>query len=129
MQTARILLPILALVASASSCGAAQELKTVSECRNYREAWFTSENNDIRALSARELVSRAQEMMICARDIDKEPFEQGMTCDDAIKAGVFNTYAILSSAYYEEVYRRATSFLDRKNLSTAFITDDAKRHY
>ena len=68
-------------------------------------------------------------MMICARDIDKEPFEQGMTCDDAIKAGVFNTYAILSSAYYEEVYRRATSFLDRKNLSTAFIADDAKRHY
>lgn len=39
------------------------------------------------------------------------------------------SYAILSCAYYQEAYNRATSFLGRKNLAILFITDDAKRHY
>ena len=129
MQTAKILLPILALIASASSYAAAQELKTISECRAYREAWFTSEDKDIQRLSVRELYARAQQMTICGRDIDKEPLTQGMTCPESVKAAIdAMTYGTLAAGYYQEAFNRAAWFLDGKNLTTAFIADDAKQH-
>jgi hypothetical protein len=120
-------LSVLFLLTSACSYGAAQELKTVTECRSYREAWFTSENEDVHLLTVRELLWRGDQLMTCARDIDKEPLQQGMTCHDALKADIGEmTYTILSSAYYQEAYVRAGLFLASKNLVDSFVTDDEK---
>jgi hypothetical protein len=129
MKIANILVPLLVLISGSCSLTAAQELKTVTQCRSYREAWYSSAHKDMQQLTVRELVSRANQLMTCGKEIDKEPVEPGANWEDAAKAAIANMgYAILSATYYQEAFNRAAWFLESKNLSHEFITDDAKRH-
>ncbi|MBZ5534106.1 MAG: hypothetical protein LAO20_21975 [Acidobacteriia bacterium] len=106
----------------------AQELKTVAECRAHREAWYASASNDTKRLSVSDLVHRADQMIICGRDIDNKPVEVGMTRAQATDALLdASGYDQLALAYYREAFSRASRFIDKKNLSNEFIADDKNR--
>ena len=106
----------------------AQEVQTVAECRTLREAWFASVSVDIKRLSVTDLVHRADQMIVCGRDIDIKPVQVGMTkaqaMDALLDAGGYN---LLTLADYREAFNRASGFIDKKNLSNEFIADDKNR--
>jgi len=117
---------VLTLAAFSTGPSSAQEIKTIATCRAYREAWFTSEDKDIRRLSVREIVQRADQMMTCGKNIDTQPFTAGMTIDDAVKIGVEQLgYSILASAYLHEPFARASWFIENKRLTPEFLAADS----
>jgi hypothetical protein len=64
-------------------------------------------------------------MMTCGKEIDGQPFKEGMSNDDALKIAVAHTgYAVLSTTYLEEAFNRALWFIDNKQLSSAFLAAD-----
>jgi hypothetical protein len=67
-------------------CCSAQEIKTVNQCRTYRETWRSSADSDTKELTVRELVQRAGQMMTCGKEIDKEPLQSGMTATETLMA-------------------------------------------
>jgi hypothetical protein len=116
---------LVVLVVTATSFG--QELNTVALCRAYREAWIASADSDVKHLSIKELVHRADQMMTCGKQIDGRPLTAEMTQDDALKTMIENLgYATLSSAYYDEAFHRAAWFIDSKTLMREFLTADGK---
>ena len=101
------------------------EIKTVAQCRSYREAWNTSVDYDTEHSSARLLYNRAEQLITCAKDIDRSPLEPGMTMDETMKAVIaHSSYAILAATYYQTAFNRATWFLSNKHLTNEFITAD-----
>jgi len=101
------------------------EIKTVAQCRSYREAWNTSVDYDTEHSSARLLYNRAGQLIACAKDIDRAPLEPGMTIDESMKAVIAqSSYAILAATYYQTAFNRATWFLSNKHLTNEFITAD-----
>jgi hypothetical protein len=82
------------------------EIKTVAQCRSYREAWATSVDYDTEHSSARLLYNRAEQLITCAKDIDKSPLEAGMTVDESMKAVIaHSSYAILAATYYQTAFQ------------------------
>jgi len=103
----------------------AQEVRTVAQCRAYREAWRTSMDTDIKNLTVRELLQRAEQMMTCGREIDSNPFQAGMTHGQALDIAMGETsYAILAADYYQEAFDRAAWYIDKRGLSKDFIAED-----
>jgi hypothetical protein len=103
-----------------------QELKTVAECRAYRDAWQTSTQNDSERLPVKELLHRADQMKACGKEIDSNPFKSGMTQDEALNVAIATAgYAILASLYYQEAFTRAAWFIHGKHLTDEFITSDS----
>lgn len=106
-------------------CYSAQEVRTVAQCRAYREAWVTSADTDIKNLAVRELLQRAEQMITCAKEIDSKPLEAGMTYKEAVNIEIsHSSYAILAGGYYREAFNRASWYIDKKGLSKKFIADD-----
>jgi hypothetical protein len=106
-------------------CCSAQEVKTVAQCRAYREAWVTSADTDIKNLAVRELLHRAEQMTACAKHIDAKPFEADVTCTKALDIAIgHSAYAILAVAYYQEAFDRAARYMEKKGLSKEFIAAD-----
>ena len=103
----------------------AQDIKTVDQCRAYREAWNTSTDKDIKTLSVPGLLRRGDQMMACAREIDKHVFTSGDTCDKTLDEA-FKTisYSILASMYYQEAFNRIAWFMENKKLSQEFLDAD-----
>jgi hypothetical protein len=122
----KVYLVLLTLAAFSAGPSSAQEIKTVATCRAYREAWLTSADKDVRQLSVRELVQRANQMMTCGKDIDSQPFTARMTMDDAVKMEVEQSgYPILASAYLQEAFARASWFIENKRLTAEFLAADS----
>jgi hypothetical protein len=116
---------IVGLVVAFAMPSVAQGLKTVAECRAYREAWYTSASDDTKRLSVGELVSRGDKMMRCGREIDAEPIEAGMTAAQATKAAIdASGYALIALNYYREAFNRAAWFIKNKHLTNEFIAED-----
>jgi len=117
----------LLLLTSFGICSA-QDIKTVAQCRTYREAWNTSVTADVQRLSVAELTIRAEQMLNCGGTIDGHPFEPGMKPDDALTLAVTQTsYSILAAAYYGEAFRRMSWFLNDKKLTAEFVAQDAAK--
>lgn len=120
-----VYLVLLTLAAFSAGPCSAQEIKTVGACRAYREAWYTSVDEDVRRLSVRELVQRANQMMMCGKEIDNQPFTTGMTMDGAVKMGLDQLgYPILSSRYMQEAFNRASWFIENRGLTVEFLAAD-----
>ena len=127
MKTLSIAAIVGLALALARPC-VAQELKTVGECRAHREAWFASVSVDIKRLSVTDLVHRADQMIVCGRDIDIKPVQVGMTkaqaMDALLDAGGYN---LLTLAYYREAFNRASEFIaDDKNRKAVRPPDTSK---
>ena len=120
-----VYLVLLTLAAFSAGPCSAQEIKTVGASRAYREAWYTSLDEDVRRLSVRELVQRANQMMMCGKEIDNQPFTTGMPMDGAVKMGLDQLgYPILSSRYMQEAFNRASWFIENKRLTVEFLAAD-----
>jgi hypothetical protein len=66
-------------------------------------------------------------MMKCGKDIDTQPLTAGMTEYDAVKMAMEQSgYAILSSAYLQEAFTRASWFIENKRLMPEFLAADSK---
>jgi hypothetical protein len=105
----------------AAQC-AAQEIKTVAQCRSYRDAWVTSVEDDTKHLSVKVLIYRAEQMMTCGREIDIEVLKAEMNADEALQAVILKMrYLTLSEAYYREAFNRAAWFIENKHLSKEFL--------
>lgn len=117
---------VAAVLLSALLCSG-QGLKTITECRAYREAWMASAEDDVKHLPVRELLRRTDELMTCAKETDAKPIESGMTQDEAFKALTAHVgYATLALAYSQQAFNRAAWFIDSRNLTHDFITADEK---
>jgi hypothetical protein len=103
----------------------AQELKTIPACRAYRDAWVTSTDEDTAHLTVKGLLHRADQMMVCGKDIDANPLKAGMTHEEALNEAIRNLgYATVALAYNQEAFNRAAWFIENKHLTHEFITDD-----
>lgn len=125
MKTIFLLAIVIGLTVIAAPCCPAQEIKTVEACRSYREAWYTTEADDLEHLSIRVLIHRADQMEVCAREIDSKPLTTGMTHEEALRVEIFHMgYPALALAYKECALNRALRFIDNKGLTKEFISAD-----
>jgi hypothetical protein len=108
-----------------ASCCLAQDVKTVAQCRAYREAWLTSRDTDTKSLPVRELLLRGEQMITCAKEIDAKPLETGMTYKEGLDVVAKQIgYAGLAETYFQEAFGRAAWFIQKKNLTKEFIAED-----
>jgi hypothetical protein len=104
-------------------------LDTVEKCRAYREAWNASAQEDVKTLTVRQLIDRSEQMINCPTRVDVDPLKEGTSAAKAVDEVIrYSSYAILSSAYRQEVIARLTAFLETKRLSRVFILEDESSH-
>lgn len=119
---------ILGLVTALAMHCSGQEIKTVAQCRSYREAWIKSADDDMQHLPVKVLLHRAEQMIACGKEIDTNIIKAGMSADDAMRAVILELgYPTLASAYYREAFNRAAWFIDSKHLTSEFLADDLKK--
>ncbi len=118
---------VLIIVGLTGIICSAQDLKTVKECRTYRDAWNAYFNEEISHLTVAELVHRSQQIDNCLEQIDREPNLTGLSLVEGIErvASTRNYYG-LSKGYYYELFRRMTEYMDKNRLLDGFLDADKK---
>jgi len=115
---------LLVAIAVCAACSA-QAIKRIDQCRAYREAWHSSADQDTQHLPVKELVQRAEQMIVCGKEIDAKPVEATMTPSEAVTAVIGHVgYAALAAFYYKEAFNRAAWFIDNKKLTAEFIANE-----
>jgi hypothetical protein len=121
----KIVYTVLVLVGITGVICSAQELKTVKQCRTYRDAWNASFNDEIPHLAVADLVHRAEQVDNCVEQVDKEPNLTGLSLAEGLeRVASTRNYYQLSRGYYYELFRRMSEYMDKNRLLDGFLDAD-----